>query len=81
MSLEVFHAFLGWSALINIGLLLWWLMFIIFFHDFTYRMHSRWFKFSSVESFDAIHYAGLAFYEIVIWVFFILPWLALHIVS
>ena len=26
-------------------------------------MHSRWFKLS-VETFDAIHYAGLAVYEI-----------------
>ncbi len=81
MSLEMFREFLGWSALLNIALVLWWFSWIVFFHDFLYRIHSRWFKFSSVESFDTIHYVGIAFYEIVVWAFFIIPWIALHIIS
>ena len=40
-----------------------WFGVFVFAHDWMYRMHSRWFKLS-VETFDAIHYAGLAVYEI-----------------
>jgi len=66
--------------MINIGLLLWWLLFFIFAHDFIYRMHSRWFKISG-ETFDAIHYGGMAFYKICIFIFCIVPYITLLIIS
>lgn len=78
MTIEAFRTFLGWGALINIGMVLWWWLFLVFFHDFCYRLHTRWFKFSD-EIFDVLHYSGIAFYEILVWAFFIMPWLALHI--
>jgi hypothetical protein len=80
MTLELFREILGWSALINMGLLLWWLVFITLAHDWTYAFHSRWFTLSR-ERFDAIHYQGMAFYKICIFLFNIVPWLALHIVA
>jgi len=80
MTIEILSEALLWSALINMGLLLWWAGFFIFGHGFIYRMHSRWFKLSE-EKFDAIHYSGMAFYKICIFVFNIVPWLALEIIS
>lgn len=59
---------------------MWWFLWILFAHDFVYRMHSKWFK-VSVEKFDAIHYAGIAFYKIIIFVFNIVPYLALQIIT
>jgi hypothetical protein len=80
MTVDILLGVLGWSAVINIGLLLWWSLWILFAHDFVYRMHSKWFKIS-VEKFDAIHYAGMAFYKITIIVFNVVPYLALRIIT
>ena len=80
MTVDILLGTLGWSAVINIGLLLWWFLWIMFAHDFVYRMHSKWFKIP-VEKFDAIHYAGMAFHKITIIVFNVVPYLALRIIT
>ena len=80
MTVNIFLGVLGWSDVINFGLLMWWFLWILFAHDFVYRMHSKWFK-VSVEKFDAIHYAGIAFYKISIIVFNVVPYLALQIIT
>ena len=80
MSVDILRGVLGWCAVINVGLLLWWFFFLVFAHDWVYRMHSRWFKIP-VEKFDAIHYASIAFYKIAIFVFIIIPYFALLIVT
>ena len=46
MNVETLIAFLGWCTLINLGLLIWWSLFVVFAHDWTYQMHSKWFKIS-----------------------------------
>ncbi len=80
MTLEIIRDVLAWCAVINIGLLLWWLLFFVIAHDWMYRFHGRWFKLS-VGKFDAINYAGMAFYKISIWLFNIVPYLAIRIVD
>jgi hypothetical protein len=45
-----------------------------------YRFHSKWFKIS-VEKFDDIHYSGMAFFKIAIFLFNLVPYLALRIVG
>jgi len=49
-------------------------------HDWTWRLHSRWFNLS-VERFDAIHYAGIAYFKLTVFVFNLVPYLALRIVT
>ena len=78
MSAELVREVLGWCSLINLGLLLWWFLFLAFAHDWTYRIHSKWFRLS-MERFDAIHYAGMAFFKIGIIIFNLVPYLALRI--
>ena len=80
MTLEMIRSALAWCAVINIGLLLWWLLFFILAHDWMYRIHSKWFDIP-VEKFDAIHYAGMAFLKISIFLFSLTPYLALRIVG
>ena len=80
MAFEIIRDVLAWCAVINIGLLLWWVLFFLLAHDWMYRFHGKWFKLS-VERFDAIHYAGMAFFKICIFVFNIVPYLALRIVG
>ena len=65
MTIESVREVLGWSTLINYGLLTWWFFFILFAHDWIYRLHSKWFKLS-VDQFDAIHYAGMALFKMAI---------------
>ena len=79
MQVETFRDVLAWSGVINLGLLLWWVLFFMFAHDWTYRFHSRWFKLS-VEKFDSIHYASIAFFKISILLFNIVPYLAIRLV-
>ncbi len=80
MTLELLRDMLGWCSVINIGLLLYWWLIITFAHDWVYRFHGRWFKIP-VETFDAIHYGGMAFFKLTIFVFNLVPYLALRIVG
>jgi hypothetical protein len=79
MTVEQIRDVLAWCAVINIGLLLWWFLMFALAHDFIYRLHGKWFKLT-VERFDAIHYAGMAFFKIGIFLLNIVPYLALRIV-
>ena len=80
MTIEMLRGFLGWSTLINFGFVCYWFFFIMFAHDWMYRLHNRWFTLS-VERFDSIHYAGIALYKMGILMFNLVPYLALLIIS
>jgi len=79
MELELIRSALGWGALINIAVLLYWFAFLTLAHDWTYKLHARWFKLSE-EKFDRFHYLGLALYKTAIIAFYIVPYIALSIV-
>ncbi|MGA3317570.1 MAG: DUF6868 family protein [Candidatus Korobacteraceae bacterium] len=64
----------------NYVILIIWFGVFVFAHDWMYRMHGHWFKLS-VETFDAIHYAGLAVYKVGILLFNLVPLVALWLVS
>lgn len=71
-------SFLGWCTVINwVFLMLWWLFFS-FAHDWVYGVHSRWFTLSR-ERFDEIHYSGMAFFKLSIFLFNLTPYLALRL--
>jgi hypothetical protein len=82
MTVDILRGVLGWCVIINMGLLLWSFLFLVFAHDWVYRMQSKWFPFKiPVETFNAILYAGMAFFKTVIFVFNIVPYFALLIVT
>jgi hypothetical protein len=64
----------------NIGLLIWWFLFFMLAHDWMYRMHSKWFNLSK-ETFDTVHYAGMAIFKMGTLLFCLVPYLAMHIVG
>ena len=80
MTIDLVRNALMWCSIINMGLLLWWFLFIMLAHDWVYSFHGKWFKLS-VERFDTIHYAGIIFFKICIFVFNIIPYVALLIVG
>ncbi len=79
MVIDYLIQFLGWCIIINVGLLLWWSLFILFGRDFVYRAHSRIFKMSE-ESFVKIHYTGMMFFKLLVFVFNLVPYCALQII-
>ena len=80
MTLEAVRSTLAWCSVINLGLLIWWWLFFSLAHDWTYRVHSRWFRIP-VEKFDATHYTGMAFFKLAILLFNLVPYLSLRIVG
>ena len=76
---EVRHVLL-WCVVFNYAILLVWSGVFVFAHDWMYRMHGRWFKLS-IETFDAMHYAGLSAYKIGILLLNLAPLVALYLVS
>jgi Family of unknown function (DUF6868) len=80
MTVEIIRDVLAWCSVINVGLLLFWVLWLMLAHDFVYRIHGKLFKLS-VERFDALHYAGITFFKICIFLFNIVPYFALRIVG
>jgi hypothetical protein len=80
MTIEVLRAALGWAALLNMGLLLFWFGIFMVAHDWMYKVQGNWFKMSQ-EQFDTTHYKLMGFYELSIFVVLLGPYLALRIVG
>lgn len=76
MSVEMLRDLLGWSALVNYLVLLWWFVAFVYAHDLVYRIHTRWFTLTP-EQFDAIHYGGIGLYKLLVFVFNLVPFLVL----
>jgi len=41
MTVDILRSVLGWCVVFNMGLLLWWFLFLALGHDWVYRMHSK----------------------------------------
>jgi hypothetical protein len=80
MTLEIIRAALGWCFIINLGILLLWAIILRLAGDWAYRMHSAWVKISR-ETFDGIHYGGMAAFKLGMILFNLAPYLALRIVG
>ena len=80
MTIETTREILGWCAIINLGLLLWWVLLFTLAHDWMYRLHGKWCKLSQ-ENFDAIHYLGMSVFKIGILLLNLVPYFALRIVG
>ena len=76
---EIKHVLL-WCVGLNYVILCVWFGVFVFAHDWMYRLHTRWFKLS-VETFNAMHYAGLSVYKIGILLLNLVPLVALYLVS
>jgi MFS superfamily sulfate permease-like transporter len=63
----------------GVALILIWLGFLVFAGEFTYNIHS-WFIPISRQQFDCIHYAAMAITKLCIFLFFLLPYIAIRIV-
>ena len=79
MTIEIIREVLAWSDVINYALLILWFLIFSLAHDWLHGLHGKWFTLSE-ENFDAIHYLSMAFFKLCIFLFFLVPYLALRIV-
>ena len=80
MTLETLQDILQWSAVINIGLIIVWAFMIMAAGNFIYRLHNRVFPMSR-EHFSVIHYGGILLYKLLIFLFNLIPLLAIYIIQ
>ena len=80
MTVHEIRELLLWSLGINYAILLIWFGAFTCAHGWMYRLHTRWFKLT-VDTFDAIHYAGMAVYKIGVILLNLVPLAGLYLVS
>lgn len=68
--------FLLWSMAVNYAILIIWFLAFVFARSWMRKLHGRWFRLSD-DTFDAIHYGGMAIYKIGVLLFNVAPLLAL----
>ena len=80
MSIETLIKVLGWCSLINLGILVYWFLIIVFASDLVHRFHSKMFKNIERADFDRFMYMGMLSYKMIVFVFNVIPYVSLRIV-
>jgi hypothetical protein len=80
MELGQIRDMLLWCTIINFGMLLLWFGMFTVAGGWIYRLHGRWFPMSR-EAFNVAHYSGIGLYKLAIFMFNLVPYLALLIVG
>ena len=80
MQIELLTKFLTWCTILNVGLLVFSALFIMYASDFVYRVHSKLFPMSREVS-NVVLYSLLGAYKIIVIAFNVVPWAALAIIG
>ena len=80
MNPDFLFRFLLCSLAINYAILLIWFVVFVTARKGLRALHGRWFHLTD-EAFDAVHYGGMAAYKIGIFLFNLVPLLALYFVG
>jgi len=80
MNLETAKELFGLMVLINLGLFIWTAVMSTCCRRFICNVHSRLFKLEE-NTVNAMLYGFLAFYKIVFFVFVLVPWAALALMT
>jgi hypothetical protein len=80
MTLEQWTSFFGWTAVVNLAfLMVSWTVFSLA-REWAYSVHNRWLPMSREQWSHAI-FVSYAGYKIATFAFFVVPWIALKIIS
>lgn len=80
MDLDFWYRFLLYTLALNYGILMLWFLLIVFVRDWVKRLHGQWFQLSD-PTFDAIHYSGMAIYKVGIFLFNLVPLIAIYLMG
>jgi hypothetical protein len=79
MTLEMARSFFLWCTAINYAVLLVWAVLFLAAHDRMLRLWGRWVRVSA-EQFDLLNVAGISLYKLGIFLFNLVPCIALYII-
>ncbi|GLX84621.1 hypothetical protein tloyanaT_08730 [Thalassotalea loyana] len=78
--MELAVKLLAWCLILNYGVLLLWFIILVLAKPFLFKMHSRWFDIS-YEQFNQMNYIAFALYKILVFVFFLAPYVGLKLLG
>ena len=79
MTISVMTDFFMWCTILNIGIMAFWMIFLIFAPEFTYRLQARFFPMPR-ETWNIVIYSFLGIYKIMFLIFALIPYLTLLII-
>jgi uncharacterized membrane protein len=77
ITVEQIRAFLGWGAVCNIAFLGMVIFLYLTCRDVLYRLYGQCFDIPK-ETINTVLFGAFVFYELIIFAFFIMPYLALR---
>jgi hypothetical protein len=80
MDIQTLTKFFMWCTILNVALLSLSSLFCLCAGNWVYRIHSKWFSISR-ETFNVAIYSFLGLYKIFIFVFNLIPYIALLIIG
>ncbi|WP_291358776.1 MULTISPECIES: DUF6868 family protein [Acinetobacter] len=80
MDLDFWCRFLLYTLALNYSILMLWFLLIVFARNWVKRLHGQWFQLSD-STFDAIHYSGMAIYKVGIFLFNLVPLIAIYLMG
>jgi len=80
MDIESIRRFFMWCTILNFALLIVSSLMCLCVTDWVYQIHSKWFSISR-EAFNVAIYSFLGLYKILIFVFNLIPYIALSIIK
>jgi hypothetical protein len=80
MDIQMLTSFFMWCSIVNVSLLLVSFLLWMAASDWIYTLQSRWFPMSR-QTLNVVFYCFIGFYKIVVYIFNIVPWVALEIIA
>ena len=80
MDIETLRAFFMWCTILNVALLAVSFAFCACAGDWVYRIHSKWFPIPR-EAFNVVLYSFIGLFKILVFVFNVIPYVALSIIK
>ena len=79
MNIDTLTAFFMWCTVINLGIYIVWVLFILLAPDLVYRVQTKWIPVSR-ETFTIVMYSFMGAFKIVIIVFCLVPYVSLLVI-
>ena len=78
MTIEVVRDILLWCSVINMGVLIFSFLMLSMARQLVYKLHSKWFPMTE-QQFNTIIYSIMGTYKILVFVFNVVPYIAVSI--
>ena len=79
MTIFEIRGFLMWCSVINVGLMIFSFLILTIARQWVYKMHSKMFPITE-QQFNVIIYSFLGVYKLLVYMFNIIPYIAVSIV-